>query len=360
MKRRKQESGLRSKKQSTNFSFKFFIYFFLIFSFISCGKKGPLKLEPRNLPVKIMDLQIQQIGNNIKLIWNYPTLLSDKKSRMERKKVSKIRIYYASKQLPPKKFKKKSTLLMKLDHKKITTGNNMFSISIPFKTKNLDRKLHAFAIKYTFEKKKSPLSIIATIQTVIPSKPITDLTIKKENKVVKLKWTRPALNLSNKPIQYITGYRVYKRIQKGPFLLANKESVLQEFYEDMDTGKDGEYFYRVSAVMSKEIEGEVSNTVSVKVKDIFPPDPPANLIGFKTEDHIFLTWNPVEDKDLAFYKVFRKSDPEADFKLIADQLNQNFYKDTGVKQGNIYIYTVSAVDRKGNESQTSNVVQEDL
>jgi predicted small lipoprotein YifL len=332
----------------------------LIFSFISCGKKGPLKLEPRKLPVKIRDLQIQQIGNNIKLIWNYPTLLSDKKTRMERKKVSKIRIYYASKQLSPKQFKKKSTLLMKLDHKKIETENNMFNVFIPFKTKNLDRKLHGFAIKYTYERKKSPLSIIATIQSVMPAKPITDLTIKKENKVIKLKWTRPALNMSNKPIQYITGYRVYKRIQKGPFLLANKESVLQEFYEDMDTGKDGEYFYRVSAIMSKEIESDVSNTVSVKVKDIFPPDPPANLISFKTEDHIFLTWNPVEDKDLDFYKVFRKSDPEAEFKLIVDRLNQNFYKDIGLKQGNTYIYTVSAVDLKGNESQISNVVQEDL
>jgi fibronectin type 3 domain-containing protein len=140
----------------------------------------------------------------------------------------------------------------------------------------------------------------------------------------------------------------------------NKENVLKEFYEDKDTGKDGEYFYRVSAMMSKEIESEASNIVSVKMKDIFPPDSPSNLISFKSEDHIFLTWKPVEDKDLAYYKVFRKSDPDAEFKMITDQLKQNFYKDTGVQKGKTYIYTVSAVDLKGNESQSSNEVREDL
>jgi len=332
----------------------------LLFFFISCGKKGPLKLDPPKLPVKIRTVQIRQVGTEIKLTWNYPTQLSDRKTRLERKKISKIRIYYASKKLPPKKFKKKSTLLLKLDHKKITAENNMFSKSIPFKTKKLDNKEHSFAIRYIYERKKSPLSPIVTIQTVIPTKPVTDLTIKKENKVIKLQWTRPVLNLSNKPIRHITGYRIYKKILKGPFHLVNKESVLREFYEDKDTGRDGEYFYRVSSVISKEIESEASNIVSVKVKDIFPPDPPSNLISFKSEDHIFLTWNPSEDKDLAFYKVFRKADSDPEFKMLADRLKQNFYKDTAVQKGKTYMYTVSAIDLKGNESKSSNEVREDL
>jgi hypothetical protein len=332
----------------------------LAFSLVSCGKKGPLKLDPPKLPVKIRSVQIRQIGTDIKLSWNYPTQLSDKKTRMERKKISKVRIYYADKKLPPKKFKKKSSLLLKLDQKKMKAENNVFSKLIPFKTKNLDKKDHSFAIRYIYERKKSPLSPIVTIQTVIPTKPITDLTIKKENKVIKLQWTSPALNLSNKPIGHIIGYRIYKKIKKGSFILVNKENVLREFYEDKDTGKDGEYFYRVSSVISNEIESEASNIVSVDVKDIFPPDPPSNLISFTSEDHIFLTWNPVEDKDLAYYKVFRKADSDSEFKLIADKLKQNYYKDINVQKGETYRYSISAVDLKGNESKNSNEVQEDL
>ena len=64
--------------------------------------------------------------------------------------------------------------------------------------------------------------------------------------------------------------------------------------------------------------------------------------------------------DLDFYKIFRKSSPDDEFSLIADQVRENFYKDMAVKKGVLYIYAVTAIDKKGNESQISNITKEEF
>lgn len=334
--------------------------FLWVILLLGCGAKGPLTLEPRKVPTVITDIKIQQIGTNLRLMWNFPAKLSDKKTRVELKSIKKIRIYHAAGRLTPKKFKKKSALIQKLDNKDLTRKDNYFSIDLAFKVKNLDNKLHSFAIRYQHDRDRAPLSKIVTLETVVPAKPINDLGIVKENKVIKLKWSRPRLNLNNAAIPYISGYRVYRMVQKGDFSPVSRERILEEYYEDLDTGRDGEYFYYVSAILSQEIESEPSNTVSINVEDIYPPDPPANLISFRANDHIFLTWHAVTEKDLDFYKIFRKSSPDEEFNLIANQIKENFFKDMTVKKGVRYTYAVTAVDKKGNESQISNTTGEEF
>jgi fibronectin type 3 domain-containing protein len=149
-------------------------------------------------------------------------------------------------------------------------------------------------------------------------------------------------------------------VQKGGFKPINKDAVLQEYFEDADTSIDGTYHYRVSALTSQYIESDPSNTVSVDVSDIYPPDPPANLVSFRAEDSIFLTWNEVQDRDFSHYRLYRRLKTEEEFAMLADGLKQNFSKDESVQRGIVYIYTVTAVDKKGNESGASNEVSESI
>jgi hypothetical protein len=355
MKKSNPKSGSGCLSAGRCFRLQFILWIIFL---LGCGAKGPLKLEPRKTPTVIKDIKILQLGNNLRLMWNFPDKLSDKKTRMEIKGIRKIRIYHADGLLTPKKFKKKSSLIMKLKDKELIKKDNYFYADLAFKTKNLDKKQHSFAIRYSYEKDKAPLSKIVTLETVIPTKAIEDLSIVKENKVIKLKWSRPKLNLNNAVIRYVTGYRVYRKIEKGDFSPLNRENVLEEYYEDTDTGRDGEYFYTVSSILSQEIESEPSNIVSVKVEDVFPPDPPSNLISFRADDHIFLTWHEITEKDLDFYRIFRKSSPDDEFKLLADKVKQNYFKDLTVQKGVLYIYAVTAIDKKGNESQISNITKE--
>jgi len=84
---------------------------------------------------------------------------------------------------------------------------------------------------------------------------------------------------------------------------------------------------------------------------------PANLVAFKAKDHVFITWEKVKDADLSHYVVYRKSPKDETFKSIADKVTDNAFKDTQVKEGGDYLYYVTAVDAKGNESKASNVVK---
>jgi fibronectin type 3 domain-containing protein len=196
---------------------------------------------------------------------------------------------------------------------------------------------------------------------MIPIQPIKDLTQTKENKIIKLKWSKPTLNISKKPVAYIRGYKIYRKVPgKKAFDVLNQEDVLQEYYEDSDTGLDGDYSYYVTSIYSQDIQSDPSNTVSVAVKDVFPPDPPANLVAFKAEDSIFLTWESVKDRDFSFYRIFRRSTPRGEFKLFVEKVTNNYFKDKNVKRGILYSYYVTAVDNKGNESKNSNTVKEEF
>ena len=373
--------------------FPVLIIVMLFLSLINCGKKGPLKLEPEILPEPIENLTLSQVGMNIKLQWNFPKKLSDNKTSLEIEKISKVEVFYSEKDIPNGKFLKKSTLLLKLEKAELSKlvqqstlssesiqSQLLYSLEIPFKIQDLNVKPHFFGLRYLYGKKKSPLGNVAAMTTLIPVKKIDDLQITRENKLIKLKWSKPQLDASGIPIANIVGYKIYRRINppktdetagnignitdkitmEVPFRKINYNLVLTEYYADGDTGKDGEYQYYISTVISKDIESGSSDIVSVSVSDIYPPEIPANLVSFKGTDHMFLTWNAVGDSDLSFYRIYRKFTEESDFKMLADQVTSTQYKDNDVKKGTLYIYVVTSVDNKGNESQYSNMTKEEF
>ena len=346
---------------------KIVVFFFLTLSIINCGKKGPLKLEPKKLPMRINISKINQIGRNIKIGFDFPEYLSDKKTRADLSRVNKIYIYYSDKEIPYEKFRKKSKLLIKINLKNLQKKENSFLINIPFKIKNLDNKKHYFAIRYSYGEKKSMLSNLKSITTKIPILPISDLKLIKERKIIKLKWSKPKLNLLNKKVDNISGYDIYRKIEalnkslnKNYFEKINKDKILYEYYEDIDTGVDGNYFYHVSTIVSNNIQSASSNIISTRIKDIFPPEIPSNIVSFTTKGQIFLTWGKVKDKDLSYYRIYRKSTSDDEFKLIADKITKNSFKDTKIKEGKLYIYSITSVDNNGNESKQSSVVKENL
>lgn len=368
------------------------IFFLLIIPLFCCGKKGPLRLEPELVPKQAEKLQLSQIGNNLKLEWDFPQALADKKrTELEIAKINKIYIYYSNKEILGGKFRKKSTLLKKLKPEDLTQSpppltqapvrpgmeerkNLSYFINIPFKLKELDNKQHFFGIQYYYQKKRSPMSEIVFIFSRVPVTPVTDLKLNLENKVIKLSWAKPLLDEAGKSITDIAGYNIYRKIEpeksgeaqeanittieEEVFNKINRSNVLLEYYEDKDTGTNGNYSYYVSAVISNQIESAPSQTVSIKVTDIFPPEIPANLVCFKARDHLFLTWKPALDKDFSHYRVYRRLSPDNEFQLAADKVTSTSYKDKDLKAGKTYFYVVTSVDAKGNESKYSNEVKE--
>ena len=377
------------------------LFLVMVLFSLSCGKKGPLKLEPDQIPKAVENFELFQVGNKIKLQWDFPPELAGKKKMdLEFANIKKIHIYYSQKEILGGKFRKKAALLRKLKPEELSEvkefsalrllekeksksnqesvrENLSFFVEIPFELKTLDKKTHFFGVQYYYGKKKSPISEIAFIRTLIPVKPVTGLQVTRENKMIRLKWERPREDAANNMVTNVAGYTVYRKIERvkdedksegsekeavpvkeSGFKKINDGNVLIEYYEDTDTGVNGNYSYYVSTVISNKIESEPSETVSIQVSDVYPPDVPANLVTFKAQDHMFLSWKEVTDLDLSHYRIYRRSPPVKEFQLIADNITANYYKDKDIKKGVVYIYSVTAVDKKGNESEFSNTARE--
>lgn len=384
------------------------ILFTCLVSLWGCGKKGPLVLEPDMIPGKVSNFKIKQVGASIRLLWDFPRKLKDNKTDLDLQRIQRIEVYYSDKEIPERKFRRKATRLKKLTFADLTKKidpnllkalqrlsakqrkqreKHSYYVDIPFEIVNLQDRMHFMAIRYFYDKKKSPLSEIALIRTQTPIKPVADLKITKEKKLLKLEWDKPTLDVSGGPVTNISGYKIFKKIVSGQ---TSEESavpgtdetpaiddedtgeeggengfrkiaqVLNQYYEDKDTGTDGKYEYYIATIVSKKIESAPSPIFTVEITDVFPPDNPVNLVSFKASDHMLLNWKAVPDKDLSHYRVYRKTDPRGEYKRIADEVTTVRYKDSAVTKGVLYYYVVTAVDAKGNESEYSNQAKEEF
>jgi hypothetical protein len=105
------------------------------------------------------------------------------------------------------------------------------------------------------------------------------------------------------------------------------------------------------------VEGDDSPLAAVFADDKFPPEAPLGLqavfSGLANQPFIDLAWTPSAEPDLAGYNVYRHSGDEPAVKINSELVKTPSFRDSQVKPGRKYFYTVSAVDLRGNESGRS-------
>jgi hypothetical protein len=113
-----------------------------------------------------------------------------------------------------------------------------------------------------------------------------------------------------------------------------------------------------------EVEGEDTPDAKAFAHDVFPPAVPQGLQAVSSgpgqQPFIDLVWTPVTDSDLAGYNVYRYESGAAATKINTELVSAPAYRDMNVAPGKSYVYSVSAVDERGNESQKSNETSETI
>jgi fibronectin type 3 domain-containing protein len=164
-------------------------------------------------------------------------------------------------------------------------------------------------------------------------------------------------------------YRIYRRTLEQPGWAVVGELQLSSDPHALfvDTGFEWEktYLYRVVTVTSiirsgettVQVEGEPSVDVPVFAHDVFPPAAPAGLqavaSGIGQPPFVDLTWAPNTEPDLAGYNVYRLEAGQQPVKINSELVKTPAYRDRAVASGHKYIYSVTAVDLRGNESSHS-------
>jgi hypothetical protein len=140
---------------------------------------------------------------------------------------------------------------------------------------------------------------------------------------------------------------------------------------DRDAALDHIYTYTVRRIEkitmrgeTVEVTGPASKPMRIDARDLFPPATPTGLQAVADpEAHaIDLSWQPGTEADLAGYRVYRRevganAQPERVSGAVEAAPS---FRDPGAQPGHTYWYSVSAVDKDGNESPRSAEVEESL
>jgi hypothetical protein len=205
-------------------------------------------------------------------------------------------------------------------------------------------------------------------QVLVPVAPtITapkDLSAEVSADGVRIAWSGPAPPTPPTGLTY--QYRLMRKPATAPAYISIADLTPSErgSYLDKTFEWDKKYDYRITTVtlvhshgINAGVEGEDSKPVEVFTRDVYPPAQPAGLqavfssIGQKP--FIDLTWAPNTESDLAGYSVFRRIEGGQPEKLNKQLVQVPSFRDENVTAGQKYIYTVSAVDLRGNESPQS-------
>ena len=174
---------------------------------------------------------------------------------------------------------------------------------------------------------------------------------------VELSWEKEAFSDNFK-----TFVIMRKRVDdgsEGAFSRLTFENITDTRY--FDTGEAGTGFLEGTryqyVLFSASKANNYSDTLSLflEIPILTPPDPPAGLTavndnGFRAN----ISWNASLSRNLDGYVLYRKSlEHEEDFiEIERTDISGRFYRDEqGLEHGNHYLYTVTAVDIAGNESE---------
>jgi hypothetical protein len=209
--------------------------------------------------------------------------------------------------------------------------------------------------------------------------PPTDFSAQTGVEGVVLTWTGELFHLRESPVTYF--YRAYRRTEGAQERTIVGDAVrgteLHLRLVDQTFTWEKSYEYWVTVVTSVQtgawpncalstvnscpeplqVEGDDTSLVKVFTHDVFPPAVPAGLqavyAGEGQKPFVDLIWSPVTDADLAGYNIYRRDHDATPIKINSELIKSPSYRDNAVASGNQYLYSVSALDVRGNESARS-------
>lgn len=198
--------------------------------------------------------------------------------------------------------------------------------------------------------------------------PPQDFSARVTSAGVVLNWTSAAASVeSSVPLHYL--YRVYRRPEGGTEqtlageISAGREHTFTLTDSNIEWEKAYEYHADTVTVIAQEnkpevqVEGDDTSEVKIFADDVFPPAVPSGLqavaSGPGQKNFVDLVWAPDADVDLGGYNVYRHEDGMTAVKINAALVKTPSYRDDSVVSGKKYLYSVTAVDVRGNESARS-------
>jgi hypothetical protein len=227
----------------------------------------------------------------------------------------------------------------------------------------------------TSPKKESANSNAVPLRVEPAGEQITDVKAEITHQGVVLTWTPPQKSAVG-PAPPIALYRIFRHevnqttapspapqsAQSQKLSVQIGDSPVPPF-RDTQAQFGKTYVYTVRSVAQYpdlQIESLDSPPITVSPLDTFPPAAPQGLVAVlvpaqgAAPAYLDLSWSISAENDIAGYNIYRtEQEGAAGQKQNPELLRTSAFRDMNTVPGHRYYYTVTAVDRVGNESPAS-------
>jgi hypothetical protein len=365
-----------------------FLFLFSIFILYGCAAPGePLERKPPT-PTPVTDLASSQSGNDVTLTFTVPR---DSVEKREIEKPLSVNVYRNYESVSPANSPAAAapanpTLLLTIPpamvDRYMVQGRVRFVDSLRAEDFTPTGREAVYLVRtFVSPKKLSASSNVAALTVYPPANAIADLKTAFSRSGVTLSWTPPDKTLIG-AAPSIAFYRVYRaELESAPNASANPvgngntepanpkvpfariAEAASPPYTDTQTELRKTYVYSVRSVAQYpgvQLESVDSNFATITPKDIFPPPAPQDLVvafvpaAGGTPAYLDLAWSISAATDIAGYNVYRSDEPSSPgTRVNSELLLTPAFRDMNALPGRTYFYTVTAIDRSGNESPAS-------
>jgi hypothetical protein len=381
-------AAVRERDAARMGSFVFLVSALALLCGAGCGAPGEPTPPSPPVPVAITDLTAHQAGDGVQLVFTLPlkTVAGDRLASPPAVEV--IRGMPKADGSPDaKSFRVVYTIPGALVENYVGESQVKFIDPVaPAQTRAHPGGSLVYVVRTNASKKRASANSNAVSVRMYPvAEAIASLQARITETAMELSWTAPTRTSGGDPLSGFSGYRIYRgeldpataeagsrdlstAKWKSPLALLSDSD--ESAYRDtlFDFGRTYAYIVRsVVLVEGNPLESADSNSTIVTPRDTFPPAAPQNLVvaalsgaspGSVLAD---LSWSINLETDLAGYRVYRSEEQDTRGALLKpDLLLAPAYRDTSVEPGHRYWYSVTAVDRAGNESDRSAAVAVDV
>jgi len=333
-----------------------------------CGVQGPPQPPRVEVPERVTDLSVFQVGRTIEMRFALPQQAQDGERLTEPLEIEILRARLSPAapmptsplldlwtQLQPDQWSRYASegrviypaRLSKEEFKNWQAEEMLLAI------RTLTRGFHHRPVE-------SEISNLVRLRLLEVSGPVEHVEGKMTEHAIELRWQPVVKTLEGEEVKYLAGYRVYRSPSGKPesFQLLGESREPRYLDSDFEFGRA--YSYEVRAMFKggdAVAESESSQPYEVIPRDIFPPSHPTGLTALYTAGAVELVWTANSEKDLAGYYVYQRENGEQPKKLNEELLRTPILRDASVQPGHTYFYRVTAVDLSNNESQPSEEVE---
>ena len=309
---------------------------------VSCGKVGPpLPPEPRG-PLAPETPRVRQLGDRVRVSFMLPRLRGEK-PQQQLFRAELLRVDYppdSNASLDPDVFRRRGVFVGEVTGDPLEPGSRVAFVDEAHP--RLPEGTLRYAVRIEDRRGRgSALVVGSDLVWIEPLPAPTDVAALATADGVRLSWQS-----SNDESRY----NVYRRLEGAelPEMPLNTAPLANLDYLDssVELGRTFVYEVRTAHPEARPFrESEPGPPVRIVAEDRFPPAAPEGLVAVQEGLAVRLFWNPNRERDLAGYRVYRRTGEGPWQALGPDTVTESLYLDREVVVGERYAYRVVALDR---------------